>query len=245
MARFSQRISDQFKGQKLIPMHNTNPEPFTQSELEQTIERSFDSILQNVNLGFAPDAGTVALRQTLVDCHYENISIGDVVTHAGAQEALFCAFYAILKEGDQVLAVAPIFEPLVQIPLNIGCDVSYVHLQADNDWALDFDEVEANFKQGCKLFIINFPHNPTGTTLTEKDLKQLVALCKKYNVWLLSDEVFRGLERSPDYRLQAVADIYDKGISVGVISKAFAIPGIRIGWLVCKNKQFRLFTAYM
>lgn len=238
MARFSERISDQFNKQKLIPMHNTNPEPFTQIELENTIGQSFDSILQNVNLGFAPDAGTFALRQTLADCHYESISIDDVVTHAGAQEALFCAFYALLKARDKVLAVAPIFEPLVQIPLNIGCDVSYVHLQADNDWALDLGEVEENFKLGCRMFVINFPHNPTGATLTENHLLKIVALCKKYDVWLLSDEVFRGLEHSPDYRLPAVADLYDKGISVGVISKAFAIPGIRIGWLVCKNKQF-------
>ncbi len=238
MARFSKRISDQFSHQKLIPMHNTNPQPFTQGELEQTIGCSFDSILQNVNLGFTPDAGTLALRQTLMDCHYENISIEDVVTHAGAQEALFCAFYALLKENDKVLAVAPIFEPLVQIPLNIGCEVSYVHLQAENNWALDLGEVEENFKLGCRLFVINFPHNPTGATLTENDLLKIVALCKKYDVWLLSDEVFRGLEHSVDYRLPAVADIYDKGISVGVISKAFAIPGIRVGWLVCKNQQF-------
>ncbi|MCF6318487.1 MAG: pyridoxal phosphate-dependent aminotransferase, partial [Proteobacteria bacterium] len=215
-----------------------NPEPFSQSELEYTIGRSFHSILQNVNLGFAPDAGTVALRQTLVDYHYETIAVNDVVTHAGAQEALFCAFNALLKAGDKVLAVAPIFDPLVQIPLNLGCDVSYVHLQASNHWSLNLDEVEENFKTGCRLFVINFPHNPTGATLTEDNLLKIVVLCKQYDVWLLSDEVFRGLEHSLDHRLPAVADIYDKGISVGVISKAFAIPGIRVGWLICKNKQF-------
>lgn len=237
MTQFSKQISGEFNAQDLVSMHNTNPEPFTQRELEQTIGRSFHSILQNVNLGFTPDAGTIALRQTLVDYHYETVVVDDVVTHAGAQEALFCAFYALLKAGDKVLAVAPIFEPLVQIPVNIGCKVSYVHLQANNDWALDLNKVEENFKTGCRLFVINFPHNPTGVTLTEGDLLKIVALCKQYDVWLLFDEVFRGLEHSLDYRLPAVADIYDKGISVGVISKAFAIPGIRIGWLVCKNKQ--------
>ncbi len=238
MAKFSNQVSEKFNNQDLVSMHNTNPEPFFQSELEQTIGRSFYSILQNVNLGFAPDAGTVALRQTLVDYHYETIAVDDVVTHAGAQEALFCAFNALLKAGDKVLAVAPIFEPLVQIPINIGCDVSYVHLQESNHWSLNLDEVEKNFKLGCRLFVINFPHNPTGATLTTDDLLKIIALCKQYDVWLLSDEVFRGLEHSLDYRLPAVVDIYNKGISVGVISKAFAIPGIRVGWLVCKNKQF-------
>lgn len=236
MARFSQQISDQFKGRNLIAMHATNPQPFTQVELEQTISQPFKDILKNVNLGFAPDAGTDNLRQTLAKFHYESITENEIVTHAGAQEALFCAFYALLKTADKVLAVAPIFEPLVQIPINIGCDVSYVHLQAEDNWCLNLDEVEANFKQGCKLFIINFPHNPTGATITESELFRIVALCKKYDVWLLSDEVFRGLEHSIDFHLPAVADLYDKGISVGVISKGFAVPGIRVGWLACKNK---------
>ncbi|MBL4773142.1 MAG: pyridoxal phosphate-dependent aminotransferase, partial [Alcanivoracaceae bacterium] len=97
----------------------------------------------------------------------------------------------------------------------------------------------AEFKLGCRLFIINFPHNPTGATLTKFDLKRIVVLCKKYNVWLLSDEVFRGLEHNVEQQLPAVADLYVKGISIGVISKAFAIPGIRVGWLVCKSKWLR------
>lgn len=237
MAHFSQLVSEQFKDQSLVPMHNTNPQPFTQNELEQTVGYTFKDILKNINLGFAPDTGTHALRQTLAKHHYETISFSEIITHAGAQEALFCAFYALLKGGDKVLAVAPIFEPLVQIPLNIGCDVSYVHLDAGNNWSLNLDEVEANFKKGCKLFIVNFPHNPTGATLTETGLKQVVGLCKKYDVWLLSDEVFRGLEHHLQYRLPTVADLYAKGISVGVISKGCGIPGIRIGWLASKNKQ--------
>jgi aspartate/methionine/tyrosine aminotransferase len=239
MARFSEQVSEQFKDKDLISMHGTNPEPFTQIELEDTVGRSFNSILKNVNLGFSPDEGTLALRTTLAAFQYESITAQDVITHAGAQEALFCSFHALLQANDKVLAVAPIFEPLVQIPFNIGCKVSYVHLDSDNMWSLNLESVETHFKRGCKLFIINFPHNPTGATLTESELMVVVNLCKKYDVWLLSDEVFRGLEHSLDYRLPAVADIYEKGISIGVISKGFAIPGIRIGWLACQNKVFR------
>lgn len=238
MARFSEQISDQFKNQNLVSMHNTNPEPFTQDELEQTIGRSFKDILVDVDLGFAPDYGTLALRQTLVNYHYEFIAEDEIITHAGAQEALYCAFNALLKAGDNVLVVAPIFEPLVQIPLSIGCHVNYVHLDEKNNWSLNFDEVEESFKRGCRLFVINFPHNPTGATLTDPELIKIVGLCKKYDIWLLSDEVFRGFEHSLKYRLPAVADLYEKGISVGVISKAFGVPGIRVGWLVCKDKEF-------
>lgn len=237
MSRFSQQISDQFKGQNLISMHNTNPEPFTQDELENTIGRSFKDILLGVNLGFSSDYGSLALRQTLVNHHYESIAEDEIITHAGAQEALFCAYNALLKEGDTVLLVAPLYEPLFQFPANIGCHVNYVHLDARNNWTLNLDEVEDNFKSGCRLFVINFPHNPTGASITEVELIKIVKLCRQYDVWLLSDEVFRGLEHSAKYRLPAVTDLYEKGMSVGVISKGFGIPGIRVGWLVCKNKN--------
>lgn len=233
------RFSDQYKGQGLVSMHATNPQAFTHAELEQTIGQSFKDILHDVNLGFAPDEGTNDLRLTLAQYHYENCKSTDVITHAGAQEALFCAFHAILNKGDKVLVVAPIFEPLVQIPLNIGCEVNYVHLDSNDNWSLNLDIIEKYFSLGCKLFVINFPHNPTGALIINKELRQIVLLCAKYDVWLLSDEVFRGLEHSINDKLPAVADIYHKGISVGVISKAFAIPGIRVGWLVCQNRELR------
>ena len=233
------KFSEQFKGQKLISMHATNPEPFSQAELQQTIGQSFESILKNVNLGFAADEGTLTLRQTLAKNLYDGVSAADVITHAGAQEALFCAFHALLQAGDKVLVVAPIFEPLVQIPLNIGCEVSYTHLDSNNNWSLNLNDVEQQFSSGCRLFVINFPHNPTGATITGVELQNIINLCRKYDVWLLSDEVFRGLEHDIKYRLPAVADIYEKGISVGVISKAYAVPGIRVGWLVCQDKQLR------
>jgi len=233
------RFAEQFQGQNLVSMHSTNPEPFSQTELEQTIGQSFADILTDVNLGFAPDEGTQALTTALAENLYTSILPEQVITHAGAQEALFCAFYALLNKGDKVLAVAPIFEPLVQIPINIGCEVDYVHLDENKDWTLDLKQVEQHFKTGCRLFIINFPHNPTGAMLTSADLHQIVALCDKYGVWLLSDEVFRGLEHKPEFQLPAVADIYEKGISVGVISKAYAVPGIRVGWLACKNHKLR------
>lgn len=75
--------------------------------------------------------------------------------------------------------------------------------------------------------------------MSDKEFEEIINLCRKYDVWLLSDEVFRGLEHDESLKLPAVADVYEKGISIGVISKAFAIPGVRIGWLVCKDAELR------
>ncbi len=231
-------FSASFKGQKLTSMHSTNPQAFTQIELEQTIGQSFASILSGVELGFVPDEGTLALRQTLSEFHYSKVSVNEIMTFAGAQEALFCAYNALLNKGDKVLAVSPIYQPLLQIPLNLGCEVNTVELDGDNNWSLNLNKVEEYFKQGCRLFVINFPHNPTGATLSANVFEDVIDLCNRYGVWLLSDEVFRGLEHTKQDQLPTVADSYRKGISVGVISKGYAVPGIRVGWLACKNMEF-------
>ncbi len=235
MSKFSQ----QFAGQNLTSLHATNPQPFTQTELEQVIGLSFAEIIQDVNLGFCADEGSQNLRTSIVENLFESSHANHVITHAGAQEALFCAFHALVSAGDRVLAVAPLFLPLVEVPLDMGCRVSYIYMDTKNQWRLDLNQLEDEFKLGCKLFVINYPNNPTGATLTHDELQAVIDLCRKYDVWLLSDEVFRGLEHDSSYQLPCVADVYEKGISVGVISKAFALPGIRVGWLVCQNQSFR------
>lgn len=235
MATFSER----FHGLKVTSMHNTNPEPFSKNELESVIGSSFEEILEGVSLGFAPDEGTLQLRQSISKNLYENSTANDVMTFAGAQEALFCAFSALLNAGDTVLVITPVFEPLFQMPVNLGCKVETVELDSSNSWALDLNQVELKFKQGCKVFVINFPHNPTGSQLTKAEFTKLIDLCRKYKVWLISDEVFRGLEHDSDSQLPNASDVYERAISVGVISKAFAIPGIRVGWAVCRNQKLR------
>ena len=230
-------FSASFVRQNLISMHGTNPQPFTQGELEKTIGQTFADILSDVNLGFAPDEGTLALRQTLSDFHYSQTAYFEIMTFAGAQEALFCVYNALLQKGDRVLVVSPVYQPLLQIPLNLGCEVSTIELDCKDNWSLDLNKVEKYFKAGCRLFVINFPHNPTGATLTLTEFDALISLCRQYGVWLLSDEVFRGLEHKAQYQLPTVADSYEKGMSVGVISKGYAVPGIRVGWLACHNTQ--------
>ncbi len=231
------RFARQFAGKNFIPMHNTNPQAFSQKELEHTLGVSLAEILTHLDLGFNADEGSYDLRQIIATTLYDKLKASDVLTFAGAQEALFCAFHALLQAKDTVLVVLPIFEPLLKIPQSIGCNVCRLALDFGDNWSLDIDKIEAVFKQGCKLFVINFPHNPTGATISRTKLKQIVELCEKYGVWLLSDEVFRGLEHSPDKQLPAVADLYPKGISVGVISKAYGIGGLRVGWLLCQHTK--------
>jgi aspartate/methionine/tyrosine aminotransferase len=85
------------------------------------------------------------------------------------------------------------------------------------------------------MICINFPHNPTGKVITRGTLDEIISLCRARGIYLFSDEVYRLIERRPEMTLPQVADIYERGISLGVMSKAYGLPGIRVGWIACKD----------
>jgi aspartate/methionine/tyrosine aminotransferase len=109
--------------------------------------------------------------------------------------------------------------------------------EADN-WSLDIDAVHAALHRNTKLISINFPNNPTGAIPSHATFEALVQLCRTRGIWLFSDEVYRLIERDPAVRIPQAADMYERGISLNVMSKAYGLPGLRIGWLACQDREF-------
>lgn len=225
---------------KLNPVnfHSSNPQSFSIQELNQLLSHDILSMDIQQQLSYVPDEGVESLR-CAISLLFAQISSEDIVTTSGAQEAIFCCIHALLEKNDKLLAITPIFEPLLSTAEEIGCQIITQSLQPKKVWELDLNQLEQNLKQGIKLLIINFPHNPTGAMLTLFQLHQIISLCEKYDCWLLSDEVFRGLEHEENKRLPSVADIYPKGISIGVLSKSFALPAIRLGWIASQNNWLK------
>ena len=225
------------KWRKLNPVnfHSSNPQAFSIQELNQLLDENLFAMDSLQQLNYVPDEGTESLRSA-ISLLFTNISVPEIVITSGAQEAIFCCIHALLETNDKVLAITPIFEPLLSTAQEIGCQIITQSLQPKTVWELDLNQLEQNLKQGIKLLILNFPHNPTGAMLTFQQLNQIISLCDKYDCWLLSDEVFRGLEHEESNRLPCVADIYPKGISIGVLSKSFALPAIRVAWVASQNK---------
>jgi aspartate/methionine/tyrosine aminotransferase len=108
-------------------------------------------------------------------------------------------------------------------------------MEAENNWELDIDSLKKIITKHTKAIIINFPNNPTGYTISEETLKKVIDIAKQHDIFIFSDEVYRFLEYKEEYRLPAACDIYDKGVSLGVMSKSFGLPGLRIGWIVTKD----------
>lgn len=221
----------------LTHLHASNPEPWTREELEQLVNQDIFTIPNNFHCHYETSIGGESLRLTISENLYNKTAANHIITTTGAQEAIFCIMHAVLEKNDHIVVFTPIFEPLMEIPKRLECLVTPIPLEQKNNWQPDLNQLEESITKKTKMVIINFPHNPTGAHITQETLNDMINICKKRGCWLFSDEVFRGLEHNPENRISAAADCYQKGISLGVMSKAFALPAIRVGWIACQNTQ--------
>jgi aspartate/methionine/tyrosine aminotransferase len=191
------------------------------------------AIWEDLPLSYIETWGTPNLRQAIA-ATYQGGRPEDVLAFAGAEEGLYCAMHALLGKDDHALIVTPNYQSAEQVPLAL-CAVEGVALREDRNWDLDLEELAAKIRPNTKLISINFPHNPTGKIIDRATFDALVALCRKHGIWLFSDEVYRGLEIDPAKRLPAVVEAYERGLSLGVMSKAYGLPGLRVGWIACQD----------
>ena len=190
---------------------------------------------EDVWLGYTETWGDDVLRQSIAST-YTTMNKENILCFCGAEEGLYVAMRVLLKEDDHAIVVVPNYQAAETLPLEI-CEVTGVQLQASNNWRLDMDDVAKAIQPNTKLISINFPNNPTGATMPEDDIKALVALCRKHDIYLFSDEVYRGLELDGTKQMVQIADLYEKGFSLNVLSKAYGFPGLRLGWIASQDKE--------
>ena len=213
-------------------MTASDAESLSVRELLQMGGRGVDELL-DTRLSYTETYGAPDLRAAIAET-YDTAAQQDVLCFCGAEEGIFAFYHALLDADAHVIVVTPNYQSGETIPLSI-CDVSGVALRADENWTLDPDEIAATIRPNTRALYINFPHNPTGKILERDRFDALVDLCRKHGIYLLSDEVYRLIERDPALRLPQVADVYERGVSLNVMSKAYGLPGLRIGWTVCKD----------
>ena len=189
---------------------------------------------ERVSLGYTETWGAPALRETIA-ATYDTLSGADILTFAGAEEGLYCAMLALLAPGDHAIVTVPNYQSMETMPVTIAGNVTGVALRPENRWQLDLDDVRAALRPETKLIAVNFPNNPTGAIADPEIFRGLVALCAERGIHLFSDEVYRGLEVDAAKRLPQAADLFDRGISLNVMSKAYGLPGLRIGWIACRD----------
>jgi len=209
-------------------------ESFSVDEL-LTLEKTSLEYLKKVWLGYTESLGNPILREEISKL-YSNINAEEVIVFSGAEEAIYIFMNVLLNKGDHIIVQYPAYQSLYEIANAIGCKVTKWVMDDENQWELDFQFLEANIIPSTKCIVVNFPHNPTGYLPKRDDHEKIIKLAKKNNIYVLSDEVYKFLEYDGVERLPSACDLYERGISIGVMSKSFGLAGLRIGWLATKDK---------
>ena len=140
-----------------------------------------------------------------------------------------------MEKGDEVVSVLPTYQQHYSIPESIGVNLKTYYLKEENNWLPDIEELSKIVSSKTKLLCLNNPNNPTGAVIPNWLLEEIAKLAHKNNIWILSDEVYRGLNLIGNPYSLSIADIYSKGISVGSMSKTYSLPGLRLGWICARE----------
>ncbi len=191
----------------------------------------------NLLLKYTEPFGLPELRSAIAQSMYRSINANQILCFAGAEEGIYCALYTLCEPGDHVIVLTPCYQSLKEIPKIKGCEVDGIPLREENQWRICLEDIKKAIKPNTKCLVMNFPHNPSGQIITQFELNELVKLLADNDIWLFSDEVYRHLGTPSQGWASAAADVYDKALSLGVMSKAFGMAGLRVGWLACKNQS--------
>ena len=183
-----------------------------------------------LHLGYTESPGHPLLRAEIATL-YETISPDEVLVFNGAEEAIFIVANVLLGPGAHAIVTAPAYQSLHAVARATGADVTLHELRAENGWAIDVDELRRQVTRATRLIVVNVPHNPTGAVPDAATYLAVAEIAADAGATLLCDEVYRFLEHDATLRLPAGADVGPHGVSLGVMSKSFALAGLRIGWL--------------
>jgi aspartate/methionine/tyrosine aminotransferase len=187
--------------------------------------------LADVEFNYPQANGTVELRQ-IIARYYPGAGPDNVLVTVGAAEANYLALQTLLDPGDEAVIMMPNYMQVWGVAMNYGLRVKTFKLLEAEGWALDLAELESVVGPETKLIAICNPNNPTGRIMTEAEMSAVVATAERVGAWILADEVYAGAERQTDDEAPSFYGRAERVIAVGSMSKAYGLPGLRIGWAV-------------
>ncbi len=202
-------------------------QPLTLGELIADLDER--ERLLRLELGYSQANGTPELRQA-VAAIYEGASLDNVTVTTGTAEANFIASWMLVEPGDEVVLMLPNYLQLWGIVRGFGAQVKPLWLSEESGWQPRWEEFEKALSAKTKLIAVCNPNNPTGAILTDDEMSRIVEGARSVGAWLLADEVYRGAELSGELT-PSFWGRYEKTIITSGLSKAYGLPGLRIGWL--------------
>lgn len=217
-------------------MSSSDCEPLSMTELLALADEDSLYMWKSLSLGYTESQGHPILRHEIANLYQgiEETEILEIVP----EEGIFLMAHALLKPGDHIVCTMPGYQSLYEVARSIGCQISAWRPIEELGWQFALDNLKSLLREDTKLVIANFPHNPTGSLPSKKDFFGLTTLIQEHGTYFFCDEMYRLLELEDGTTLPAACETYEKAISLTGLSKVFGLPGLRMGWLASKDKEF-------
>jgi aspartate/methionine/tyrosine aminotransferase len=225
-----------------MPIEMESPEQFgygnircnlTESSVADMRMADVEVDIHGLVLAYTDHLGKPELRE-MIARDGNGLTADDVTVTPSAAAALFIVATSLLEKNDHIVVMHPNYATNIETPRTIGCDIDFLSLSFDDGFRFEIERLAALIRPSTKLISLTTPHNPTGITLTENDLRAVAALAEKTGCHLLVDETYREMNFAGPTTLTAC--IGSHCISVASMSKSYGLPGIRIGWIVTRDK---------
>lgn len=208
-------------------------QPMLLKELLDLKPGSVDRIL-GTDLNYPHANGIPELRQNIA-AMYSDAGPDNVLVTVGAIEGNYNSIRTLLDAGDEIAVMLPNYMQIWGIAKNHKLKVNTFKLKEEEQWAPDLAQLEEVVSNRTKLIAICNPNNPTGRILSRDEMRAIVGIAERYGAWILADEVYSGVEQYTDQKTPSFYGLYDRVLAIGSMSKAYGLPGLRTGWVVCQD----------
>jgi aspartate/methionine/tyrosine aminotransferase len=228
-----ERMMSKFEKDVTYNLSESGVHPLLLSELLELVPGKREELL-NIELNYPHANGIPELRRNIAHL-YSGADPSQVLVTVGAIEANYISLQTLLSPGDEIVVMLPNYMQIWGIAKNHGFNMKTFSLLEDRGWAPDLETLESVVSPQTRMIAICNPDNPTGRILTEAEMDAIIDCARPVGAWILADEVYRGADRISDEENPSFFGRYDKVIAVGSMSKAYGLPGLRVGWAVGPN----------
>ena len=209
-------------------------QPMTIDELAEGDPHFIESLLAT-SLGYPQTNGSLELRDRIAAL-YRGSTRDNVVVTTGAAQANFTSILTLMDPGDEIVVMLPNYMQIYGLARNYRLTVNTFSLKEELGWGVDIDELNRVVGNKTVLIAICNPNNPTGHIMAAEEREAVIAAADRVGAWILADEVYAGSEHGTDEVTPSLWGDYEKVLAIGSLSKAYALPGLRVGWVVAPEE---------
>ena len=200
------------------------------SELQQFVDENIMETLMSMKMDYGPIVGSQRLKKAILSLYEKGNEENITIAH-GAINANELVLISLLDSGDHVISLFPTYQQMYDFPRSLGCDVSLIHLNEEQGWMPTLEDFKKVMQKNTKMICLNSPDNPTGTTIPLSLMKDIIALARENDCYILCDEIYRGVDTENEVMFPSFSDYYEKAIVTQSLSKVFSFAGLRLGWI--------------